>query len=175
MYPQKIFKKQRVYNAPVFISIYPPLNNYVTKILQAARSLKSTGDLQQVEIVLYKDEFTVYENYIFEVDDSSPEKYQKAYSADQYLIELEEELRKSLLTLAERLRAFSKLPKGAKFKVQYHTTQSAFVKLSHKSETQNFPWLQETVTERFSQRKTVSILPITNVKCTGLQIYAEAI
>lgn len=125
-------------------------------------------------MILYKDEFTIYENYIFEIDDSSPEKYQKAYSEDQYLIELEEELRKSLLTLSERVRALPKVPKGAKFKIQYHTTQSAFVKLSHKSETQNFPWLQETITERLSQRSTVSILPITNVKCTGLQIYAEA-
>lgn len=173
VYPQKIFKKQRVYNAPVYISIYPPLNKYITKTLRAARTLKSTGNLQRVEVVLYRDDFMIYESYVFEIDDSAPQKYQKAYSADLYFVELEEELRKSLLTLSERLRTLPSLPKGTKFKIQYHTTQSAFVKLSNESETQKFPWIQELIPERFSQENIISILPITNVKCTGFQIYVE--
>lgn len=173
VYPQKIFKKRRLYNALVFTSIYPPLNNYITKALQAARSLKSTGDLQRVEVVLYKDENTIYENYVFQIDDSTPEEYEKAFSSDHYLIDLEEEIRKSLLTLSDRLRILKTLPKEVKFRIQYHTTQSAYVKLSHKSETQKFPWLQETVPERFSQKNTIEILPITNVKCTGFHIYTE--
>lgn len=173
VYPRKIFKKEKVYNAPVYVSIYPPVNNYINQVLKAAKTLKTSGDLKRVEVVLYKDEITTYENYVFEIDDTCPEKFQKAYSADQYLIDLEEELRKSLLTLSERTRSLPKIPIGTKFKIQYHTTQSAFVKLSHKSEAQNFPWLQETQKEIFFENGSVSILPITNVKCTCFQIYAE--
>lgn len=131
VYPQQIFKKRRIYNTPVYVSIYPALNTYLYKVLRTARELLKSGEFECVEMLFYKDEHKKYEHYKFKVN---PEKI--TTNKDQFLLDFEEKLRASLSTLSERLKGLKKLPLDAKFRVLAHTTHSAFMKLTHNSHYQ---------------------------------------
>lgn len=136
MYPKRIFRKRKAYNSPIFVSIFPPLNDYILKVLQSARELKANNELYRVEVILYKNEFKTYETYVFEIDEKNPILYETKGENDKYLLRFEEDVRKSLLQFSERVSTLGKLPQDVKFKIQLHTTQSAFVKMSHNATLQ---------------------------------------
>lgn len=127
VYPAQIFKKRRIYNTPVYATIYAPLNTYLYKVLRTTRELLRTGELQCVEVLLYKDVITSYERYKFKVETLT----EQTPTRDEFLMEFEEQLRSSLYALAERVKGLDKLPPDCKFKVLVYTTQLGFVRLSH--------------------------------------------
>jgi len=66
-----------------------------------------------------------------------------------------------------------KFPAGScQFKIHLHTTQEAFIRLSHESQYQEFPWLQAQNQEPQSPSETVSLLPLAMVETVGLKIEA---
>lgn len=172
VYPGTIFEKRKVYNSLIYVSIYPPLNDYILNVLVSMKTFIETNELSRIEIIIYKNEFTVYETYIFEINSKHYELYKGYCSRDKYLIDFEEQLRESLLTLEDRVKILGELPEDAKFKINIHTTQTAFVKFSHNSKYQNFSWLQQTKDNLIDKTK-ISILPITEIDSVGLQFYAE--
>ncbi|KAM7363176.1 DNA polymerase zeta subunit 2 [Cochliomyia hominivorax] len=167
VYPAQIFKKRRIYNTPVFVSIYPPLNTYLYKVLRTSRELLKTSELECVEILLYKNDHKEYERYKFNVLQE-----RNAMNEDEFLLDFEEQLRISLSLLAERLKGLEKLPSDAKFRILVHTTQSAFMRLTHNSHYQDFPWLRADLKPVIGVQE-ISLLPLTNFNCIGLNLNAE--
>lgn len=131
MYPSQIFKKRRVYNAPVYVSIYPPLNTYLYKTLKTCKELLKSSELERLEILFYKDENQEYERYKFDIKGVNT-----IANEDEFLIDFEEQLRSSLSRLSERMKCLQKLPSDAKFRILIYTTHSTFIKLTHNSNYQ---------------------------------------
>nr|XP_014089193.1 mitotic spindle assembly checkpoint protein MAD2B [Bactrocera oleae] len=175
LYPAQIFKKRRFYNAPVYVSIFPPLNSYIHNVLRTARELQQRGVLQCVILQFYHDEIPLNECYSFNVThfEADGQMMYEAQSAnDKFLIEFEEQLRSSLYKLAERLKSLDSLPKSAKFKVALNTTQEAFMHLSHNSNYQDFPWLCDGLNlER--NKSEIALLPLTRLNSIGLRLNLE--
>ncbi|XP_053957205.1 DNA polymerase zeta subunit 2 [Anastrepha ludens] len=180
LYPEQIFKKRRVYNAPVYVSIFPPLNAYIHGVLRAARELQQRGELQSVLLQFYHDELPLNECFTFEIKKFQPpaeaQGIEEAQSTllwdDKFFIDFEQQLRNSLYKLVERLNLLAKLPKGAKFKVALNTTQEAFVKFSHSSANQGFPWLCDGLKQEAGKR-VISLLPLTRLDSIGLKLNVE--
>ncbi|XP_030375752.1 mitotic spindle assembly checkpoint protein MAD2B [Scaptodrosophila lebanonensis] len=169
VYPPQIFKKRRVFNTPVFVSIYPPLNNYLTNILNAAQELLRRQELQCLEVIIYRDDMEHMESYRCELE-SLPNGQD-----DQYLLLYEQQLRAALYKLSERLKPLPKLTEDAKFKVHLHTTQSAFIQLNNNAQHQEFPWLQATAASNVQTRgpRQYNLLPLTAVDKVGLKMQAH--
>ncbi|XP_073823521.1 DNA polymerase zeta subunit 2 [Musca autumnalis] len=169
VYPAQIFKKRRIYNTPVFVSIYPPLNTYLYKVLRTVRELLKTGELEGVEVLLYKDDTEIYEKYTFQIN---PQSSGRISVEDEFLMDFEEQLRSSLYSLAERVKTLEKLPSDCKFKVLIYTNQVGFVRLSHNPHYQDFPWLRSDL-KCSKPKQEISLLPLTTVKSVGLLLTAE--
>lgn len=124
-----------------------------------------------MEMVIYKNELNL-ESFIFEINN---EQESDESRRDKYLIEFEEDIRKSLLNLDEKVKTLDKLPKDVQFKIYFHTTESSFVKITNNSDIEVFPWIQDNQNSKmFKKTKMSSILPITCIKSIGLfQVYAE--
>lgn len=144
VYPAGIFRKRKMYNTVVFISIYPKLTEYITKVLAAAQHLKKAKNLHKVELVICKDDEmfqNVIEKYVFEVDTQRPSKSQSMLdernSYDKYLIEHEEQLRKSLISLDQKAKNLRSLKNDqVSFRINLETSQSAFVEITNNSKLQ---------------------------------------
>lgn len=170
IYPTSIFRKKKCFNSSIFASIYPPLNEYIKNVLKTARELIKTSKLHRIEMVIYKNELNL-ESFIFEINNN-----QESIEArrDKYLIGFEEDIRKSLLNLDEKIKTLNKLPQDVQFKIFFHTTESSFVKLTNNSDIEIFPWIQDNQNSKmFKKTKMSSILPITCIQSVGFQVYAE--
>ncbi|XP_016977027.1 DNA polymerase zeta processivity subunit [Drosophila rhopaloa] len=171
LYPSQIFKKRRVYNTPVFVSIFPPLNNYLASVLRSARELLIRQELQCLVVIVYQKENEPLESYQLHL--KSLEAGGKSTVEDPHLIEFEQQLRAAIYKLSERLKQLPKLPAGScQFKVHLHTTQDAFVRFSHESQYQEFPWLQAQTAES-QPSQTISLLPLATVENVGLKMQAH--
>lgn len=170
IYPSQIFRKRKIYDCPVFVSIYPNVTNYIMDTLTTARKLKKSNQLKRMELVVYRDDDWIYEKYAFEIaDDSLFATARKG--EDAYLLDLEQQLRTALYSLSERCKTFEKLPEDARFRIQLHTSQSAFMETCCSVASQDFPWLQTEVPGDGGFRE-VKLLPICAVDSTGLKINA---
>ncbi|XP_061394090.1 DNA polymerase zeta subunit 2 [Musca vetustissima] len=168
VYPSQIFKKRRIYNTPVLASIYPPLNTYLYKVLRTIRELLKTGELDGVEVVLYKDDVETYERYRFQIKPLT----ERISVEDEFLMDMEEQLRACLYSLAERVKTLEKLPADCKFKVLIYTNQVGFVRLSHNPHYQDFPWLRSDL-KCSNSKQEISLLPLTSLRTIGLLLTAE--
>ncbi|XP_052857185.1 DNA polymerase zeta subunit 2 [Drosophila gunungcola] len=170
IYPSQIFKKRRVYNTPVFVSIFPPLNNYLASILRSAREFLLRRELQCLVVIVYQKENEPLESYQLQME--TLEGRGQSTTEDPHLMEFEQQLRSAIYKLSERLKQLPKLPAGScQFKVHLHTTQDAYVRFSHDSQYQEFPWLQaQTAESQHSQ--SISLLPLARVENVGLKVQA---
>ncbi|XP_058823699.1 DNA polymerase zeta subunit 2 [Topomyia yanbarensis] len=167
IYPPEIFRERKAYNIPVHISILKPLNEYLGKTLQAARELKRQRKLNKVEILVYKHDASHLESYVFELEDR-----EFALETDEHLIELEEQIRISLLNLDGQLKTLRKLPSNATFKVLLHTTEAAFVRLENSSKLENYSFVQETEQNQ-GHKSNTQLLPVSHTASVGIQLYVE--
>ncbi|XP_062553860.1 DNA polymerase zeta subunit 2 [Armigeres subalbatus] len=174
LYPAGIFRARRAYNIPVRISIFKPLNEYLARTLRAARELKHRRKLHKVELVVCRDDpvTATLESYVFEVEDR-----EFSLETDENLMELEEQIRKSLLNLDCRLRGLRKLPSDATFKVLLHTTEAAHVELGNNVKFQGFPMAKDNTTEEQlqlgMQKTNTQLLPVSHTPTVGIQLYVE--
>ncbi|XP_055853958.1 DNA polymerase zeta subunit 2 [Episyrphus balteatus] len=170
VYPPQIFRKRKIYDCPVFVSIYPNVTNYITEALTTARQLKKSNKLKKVELLIYRDEDWTYEKYSFDISDDCLLAIARR-GKDPYLLECEQQLRTALYSLSERCKSFEKLPEDARFRIQLHTTQSAFMETCCGPASQDFPWLQ-TENDGDGGFREVKLLPICTINSTGLKINA---
>ncbi|KXJ79451.1 hypothetical protein RP20_CCG000924, partial [Aedes albopictus] len=175
LYPAGIFRERRAYNIPIHISIFKPLNEYLARTLRAARELKNRRKLHKIELVVFREEppaATTLESYVFELEDRD-----FSLQSDENLLELEEQIRKSLLSLDGRLKALKKLPSNATFKVLLHTTEAAYVALGNCSSLQKFPLVKDASQEErklgVQQQSSVQLLPVSHTPTVGVQLYVE--
>lgn len=95
---------------PVFINLFPPLNDYIKNVLTEAMSLLSTNQLRKIEIRILSGCLNL-ESYFLEVNE-----FDSANSED-----LEVELKNCIVCLEKRCKILPILPKDSKFKVFLHT------------------------------------------------------
>ncbi|XP_055904305.1 DNA polymerase zeta subunit 2 [Eupeodes corollae] len=170
VYPPQIFRKRKMYDCPVFVSIYPNVTNYIVEVLTTARQLKKVNQLKKVELVVYRDESWQYEKYAFDItNDCLLATMRKG--EDPYLLEFEQQLRTALCSLSERCKSFEKLPEDARFRIQLHTTQTQFMKICCGPASQDFPWLQ-TGDDGDRGFREVKLLPLCTIDSSGLKINA---
>ncbi|XP_017082239.2 LOW QUALITY PROTEIN: DNA polymerase zeta processivity subunit [Drosophila eugracilis] len=168
VYPSHIFKKKRVYNTPVFISIFPPLNNYLAGVLRSAQELICRRELQCLEIIVYHDDSKKSEIYKITLGTR-----RDGQSAEDCLLHSEQQLRSAIYKISERLNQIPKPAAGrCHFKIHLHTTQEAFIRLSHEAQYQEFPWIQAYNPESQLPPGTASLLPLTTMANLGLRMEA---
>uniref|UniRef100_A0A1Q3EYS3 Putative mitotic spindle checkpoint protein n=1 Tax=Culex tarsalis TaxID=7177 RepID=A0A1Q3EYS3_CULTA len=168
LYPAAVFRPRRAYNIPVQISIFKPLNDYLEKSLRAARELKRQRKLHKVELLVYKDDSAgLLESYVLELEDR-----EFSLESDEHMIQLEEQIRRSLLNLDRQLKALRKLPSAATFKILLHTTKAAFVRLGNDPRLQSAPFVQDAGQE-VGHKTNTQLLPVSHTTTVGMQFYVE--
>lgn len=172
VYPAQIFKKRRLYNTPVLVSIFPPLNKYLASVLRSARELLARRELLCLEVIIYQKENEPLESYQLQVE-SLDDPGSKSAPQDPNLMDYEQQLRSAIYKLSERVKQLPKLSHGrCLFKVHLHTFQDAFVRLSHESQYQEFPYLQIENLESQEPSQKISLLPLAKVENVGLKMQA---
>ncbi|EDV47909.1 mitotic spindle assembly checkpoint protein MAD2B [Drosophila erecta] len=166
IYPSHIFKLKRMYNSPIFVSIFPPLNNYLTGVLKSAQELLRRRELQCLELIVNQKENEKLERYKIKL-----EAQECGLPAEDLLMVFEQNMRSVIYQISQRMNQVPKLPAGSgHFKVHLHTTQEAFIRFSHDSQYQDFPWLQAQKTESQIPPRTISLLPLSRVEDLGLKM-----
>lgn len=180
VYPAQIFRKCLAYNTAVYISIYKPLNSYISGVLRAARALLANDELKCLELEMYDkdDSDIIYEQYKIDTQLFPPLPIENnVQQRDLYLMDFEEELRNCLCKSAERLNTLSsKLPNSARFRINLHTTETAYMQLNHESRQQDFIWLKndQTIVNKYRNKKgSIALLPLARVKHIGLNLSAD--
>lgn len=147
VYPSGIFRRRRIYSTAIYASIYPPLNNYLKKVLKTASDLKSQQKLRKVELVIFKEEFTIFdddvdeqilEKFVFQIEQNdNNNKWQDKMDLGEYLMEYEEQVRQALYQINYVMKNMKPLD-GSEcgFRIELETTQDAFVDLVNKSNSQ---------------------------------------
>lgn len=72
VYPAAIFRKRKMYNTAVFVSVYPKLNDYLKQVLASVKFLKTKNQLRRVELIISRlknepdiDLIEAYDEYLF--------------------------------------------------------------------------------------------------------------
>lgn len=117
---------------------------------------------------MYKEESTGHlESYVMELEDR-----EFRHESDEHMIQLEEQIRRSLLNLDRQLKALRKLPSAATFKILLHTTEAAFVRLGNDPRLQGAPFVQEAGQDA-GHRTNTQLLPVSHTATVGVQLYVE--
>lgn len=138
VYSAAIFRKRRIYSTAAYISIYPPLNDYLLNALKTAQKLKESNKLFQVELIIYQREFVlfgtpddedIFERYIFRVEcDENDDN--KRTELDSYILQFEEELRRGLMQLEQMTKNLKRLNSDCcGFRIHLETTETAYVNI----------------------------------------------
>lgn len=176
LYPEAIFRKRRIYNIPVQVSIFPPVNDYIRSVLKAARYIFTSDKLFRVELVIYKDT-----NDYGELREDIIESYCCDFlkltkeNRDSYLFDFEDNVKKSLLLLEERVKGLSKLSTSCRFKLLLQTTRTAYVNLMDQNSLCDFLWYREDTEDVVAtvDETRIQILPVSNVDQIGIQVFVE--
>lgn len=143
VYPFGIFQKRRMYNCTVQRSRFPPLNEYITNALEAARFLHKAGQLHKFEIVLGELDggTNKWESYFIEIATANVKnggtaattsvgakrvlRADNAHADYERLVQFEEKMRATMLSLDGKCKNLNALPKDRlTFRIQLHTTRS---------------------------------------------------
>lgn len=143
VYPAAIFRKRRIYSTTTYISIFPPLNEYLVNVLKTARELKDADKLFQVELIIFQrecelfgtpDDEEVLEKFIFRVERN--EAQSSKHDLDTYILKFEEELRRGLIELNQNAKNLNRLnTEYCKFRIHLETTENAYIDMVNKDNT----------------------------------------
>lgn len=176
IYPEAIFRRRRIYNIPVFVSIFPPVNDYIRQVLQSARYLLKEEKLFRLELSIYRDvnddgEYREQqmENYCCAISKLTKQ------SRDSYLFHFEDNVKKALLLLEERVKPLPRLSKRCRFKLMLETTQSAYYGMMNQNALCDFLWFREDTEDVIdaTNEEKIQILPVTNINQIGLEVHVE--
>lgn len=139
IYPEPVFRKRKMYNTTVYLSIYPKLNKYISNMLIYAKELLDLKRLYRVHIVVYEcsdGRGTItrqIEQYAFAV--SPPDNDEPIdKTVDEYRLEMEKYGRDVLLYLDQNLKDYKSLEgRNAIFKIYLETTETAYIDISQRS------------------------------------------
>lgn len=140
LYPEAIFRRRRIYNTAVHISIFPPLNEYLKNILTTIQELKIARKLRSVELVILCEEPVFFgctkeeilEKYVFYIEPDQNAR-QIELNLGLFLLKFEDDLRSGLIQLNDKVKNLKALdPDLCSFRIQLDTTDLAFLDLTHK-------------------------------------------
>lgn len=138
VYPSAIFRPRRVYSTGVYVSILPPLNDYLKKVLQTAQELHVEKNLRSVELVIYREGFEMFDDYfeervlekfVFQVEPNEDYKTLRRTNVGSYLLKFEEQVRQALFQLNHICKNMQPLEYEHNFRIQLETTELAFTQL----------------------------------------------
>lgn len=138
IYPAAIFRQRKMYNSAIYVSIYPALNDYITRALKSALHLLNSKHLYRLQLVIFDNDqqypAVPIERFVFDFWPLAGGEEQKAGIAamdDEYLVEFEEEARKKLLQLDKKLKQLRPLrDQNTTFKFLLETTQTAHIEMT---------------------------------------------
>lgn len=149
----------QAYSLPIFVSAYPPLNNYIKNVLLESLNLLYENKLQRLELRLYKDE-VIQEKFFVDIN------YELTRINGD---ELETEFRYFIHSLETCCKSFKKASKDCRFKILLHTKTYDF---SNESKCQDSLWIRDNDSSPPDANR--EIIPIV-MKSTAhfIQFYAE--
>lgn len=103
------FLNFQAYNLPVFISVFPPLNEYIKSIFTEASELLESDKLRKLELRIMKDE-RVIQSFVFKIGEISSNSEN----------EVEDHFRNCLCALEKRCKIFPKVSHNCTFKIFLH-------------------------------------------------------
>ncbi|XP_058055942.1 DNA polymerase zeta subunit 2 [Anopheles bellator] len=170
LYPEAVFRVRKAYNIPVYISVYESLNSYIAKTLQTARELKRMRKLHRLAVVILSKEAQPLERYVFELEHRG-----FVLESDEHMINFEEELRKSLLSLDSRMKDLAPLPdaKEATFKIYLQCTESASAHITAQPRLSSFPFVRVDIASEPVEKSKIELLPVVHTKNVGISIFVE--
>lgn len=141
VYPAAIFRQRKMYNSAIYVSIFPALNEYITKTLKSALHLLNSKHLYRLQLVIFDEPAAPIERFVFdfwptqaatEADGDAGSANNSIVTADdEYLVEFEEEARKKLMQLDIKLKKLRPLTNpNTTFKILLETTQTAHVEMT---------------------------------------------
>lgn len=146
VYPSAIFRRRRIYSTAIYASIYPPLNEYLEKILKTALELKTERKLRKVELIIFREEQSIFddvddddiiEKYVFQVEEKEESRTQDIANLPEYLLKFEDDLRQALAQLNYVLKNMKPLQSAeCSFRIELETTEKAFVELVNRTNSQ---------------------------------------
>lgn len=113
VYRAEVFRKRKVYNTAVYISISPMLNDYLTGCCKTAKELKGKNVLKRAELIIFEKQIdensqelqNELEKYVFVVTDTP----QISFDLTAHLLNMEEQLRRGLIDLEQSTKRLPKL------------------------------------------------------------------
>jgi mitotic spindle assembly checkpoint protein MAD2B len=166
LYPSAIFKDTKEYNIVVKVPIFDLVVNYIKTSMKTARELIATGELYCVEVQIYDDK-RFYETHKITIGKSGSHSYN-----DEFLTEMESQIKNSLLALPNKTKSFKELPKSATFKILLHTTEEAYFKMQADPVFERLPFMQEFPESNEMPGKLVCV-PVSRIATTNVNIIAE--
>ncbi|KAK7861952.1 hypothetical protein R5R35_006321 [Gryllus longicercus] len=139
LYPDTIFVKKKLYGTPVYCSIHPEVNSYITESLKGIQELIKKNEVKKVCVVFCDKNTLPIDKIVFDV----LALYSRLVVGDSYFIHTEESLRAALLKISHTCRTLKELPEDASFLIQVHTTETASLTLTDDPNNQeDFPWIE---------------------------------
>lgn len=124
----------------MFISIYPPLNNYLKNVLIEVSTLLTAVKLKKIEIRLYdhldKNDASSSESYFIEINNEMHE----ALDEDNVDEDLLTEFRSCIHSLEIKSKSLKKLSKNCRFKMFLHVLSHDYMSGSR---CQDFLWVED--------------------------------
>lgn len=133
IYPYQVFRKRKVFNIPVYLSVYPKLNKYISDMMLYAKDLLAVNRLSRVIISVYECSDTHgtvvgdLEHYVLAprlCDNEQPIDK----TVDEYRLDLEQNGRDAIAYFDENLKDYKSLAgHNAIFKIFLETTETAYI------------------------------------------------
>jgi hypothetical protein len=103
------------YDLPVFVNVFPPLQNYIKNVLVEALTLLEAKNLSRLELKILKDD-EVLQSFVVDLNHESLTSI-----SVESINNLEETFRNCIFSLEKRSKLFKKASKDCRFKIFLHT------------------------------------------------------
>ncbi|KAL1139920.1 hypothetical protein AAG570_006897, partial [Ranatra chinensis] len=127
IYPEGIFTMKKKYNAPIYVSMYPDLNKYISNSLTAIKHLIEQQEIKRVDVCFFNLQLKPIERFSFVFTKLSGFLME---SDSPSLNQIHENFRAFCLKLYIQASYLKELPKGTTFRIQIHTNESSSVSLA---------------------------------------------
>lgn len=170
IYPSGIFVKRKKYGIPVYLSVHPDLNQYVSTCITSLRPLllKDKVTALAVAILLPTDE--VVQRVVFEIA-----QIKATFKACNHsLSDIERGLCALCLKIASPSTESEPLPKGCHFAVQIHTRDSLLEGPRMQLVDKNFTWITADVRHSILDHPTIVPVKTVDNSMFKMQVFLES-
>lgn len=170
IYPSGIFVKKKKYGIPVYMSVHPDLNQYISNCITSLRPLLLKDKVTALAVAFLGPPNEVVQRFVFEIA-----QINSAFKACSHsMLDIERALRALCLKIATPATELKPLPKGCHFAVQIHTRDALLEGPQMQLVDKNFTWI--TADTRHSILDDPQIIPLKTVDSSmfKMQLFVEA-